>query len=63
MKFTIPSHYELDACPPSLNFTPRALAVRLRRRREVVELAALPARRALLRRPLTIASLYPPRAV
>jgi UDP-MurNAc hydroxylase len=54
--------YELDTFPLSLNFTPRALAIRCRRWREAVELATLLARRILLRRPLTIASLYPLRA-
>lgn len=54
--------YELDVFPLSLNLTPRALAVRLRRWREAVELATLLARRFLLRRPLTVASLYPLRA-
>lgn len=55
--------YELDTFPLALNFTPRSLAVRLRRWREPVELAALLLRRALLRRPTTIASLYPVKAV
>lgn len=54
--------YELDVFPLTLNFSPRSLAVRLRRWREPVELAALLLRRALLRRPTTIASLYPVKA-
>ncbi|MDE2451211.1 MAG: MBL fold metallo-hydrolase [Gammaproteobacteria bacterium] len=54
--------YELAAFPLALNFTPRSLAIRLRRWREPLELAALLARRALLRRPITLASLYPLRA-
>lgn len=54
--------YELDTFPLALNLTPRSLAVRLRRWREPVELAALLLRRALLRRPTTIASLYPLKA-
>jgi hypothetical protein len=55
--------YELDAFPLQLNFTPRALAIRLLRWREPVELASLLLRRTLLRRPLTMASLYPVKAV
>jgi len=55
--------YELDTFPLALNFAPRSLAIRLRRWREPVELAALLLRRALLRRPTTIASLYPVKAV
>jgi UDP-MurNAc hydroxylase len=54
--------YELDTFPLALNFSPRSLAVRLRRWREPLELAALLLRRALLRRPTTIASLYPLKA-
>ena len=59
---TILDLYELDAFPLALNFSPRSLAIRLRRWREPVELAALLIRRALLRRPTTIASLYPLKA-
>ncbi|MHB8813062.1 MAG: MBL fold metallo-hydrolase [Steroidobacteraceae bacterium] len=54
--------YELDVFPLARNFSMRSLAVRLRRWREPVELAALLLRRAL-RRPTTIASLYPLKAV
>ncbi|HUN71581.1 MAG TPA: MBL fold metallo-hydrolase [Steroidobacteraceae bacterium] len=54
--------YELETFPLSSNLAPRSLAVRLRRWREPVELATLMLRRALGRRPLTIASLYPIRA-
>ena len=54
--------YELDTFPLARNFSPRSLAVRLRRWREPVEVAALLLRRALLRRPMTIASLYPLKA-
>jgi UDP-MurNAc hydroxylase len=61
--FTILDLYELDMFPPSRNFAPRALAIRLRRWREPVELALLVMRRALLRRPLTVAALYPVKAV
>jgi UDP-MurNAc hydroxylase len=55
--------YELETFPLARNFSPRSLAVRLRRWREPVELAALLLRRALLRRPTTIASLYPVKVV
>jgi hypothetical protein len=54
--------YELETFPLGANLSPRSLAVRLRRWREPVELATLMLRRALGRRPLTIASLYPIRA-
>jgi UDP-MurNAc hydroxylase len=54
--------YELETFPLARNFSPRSLAVRARRWREPVELAALLLRRALLRRPTTIASLYPLKA-
>lgn len=59
---TVLDLYELDTFPLARNFSPRTLAVRLRRWREPVELAALLLRRALLRRPTTIASLYPLKA-
>lgn len=55
--------YELDTFPLARNLTARSLAIRLRRWREPVELAALLSRRALLRRPATIASLYPLKVV
>ncbi len=51
--------YELETFPLASNLSLRSLAVRLRRWREPVELVALMLRRALGRRPLTIASLYP----
>jgi hypothetical protein len=54
--------YELDTFPLGHNFSPRSLAIRLRRWREPVEVAMLLLRRALLRRPTTIASLYPLKA-
>lgn len=60
---TILDLYELDTLPIARNFSARSLAVRLRRWREPVELAALLLRRNLLRRPLTMASLYPLKAV
>lgn len=55
--------YELDTFPLARNFSPRSLAIRLRRWREPLQLAALLLRRHLLRRPITMASLYPLRAV
>ena len=54
--------YELETFPLSRNLTARSLGIRLRRWREPVELGLLLLRRALLRRPLTMASLYPLRA-
>ncbi len=57
--FTVLDLYELDSLPLSLNFSPRALAIRIRRWREVVELARLVCRRLLLRRSPTVAVLYP----
>lgn len=59
---TVLDLYELDTFPLARNLSPRSLAVRLRRWREPVELASLLLRRALLRRPATIASLYPLKA-
>jgi UDP-MurNAc hydroxylase len=56
---TVLDLYELEVFPLARNFSARSLAIRLRRWREPVELAALLLRRALLRRPTTIASLYP----
>lgn len=57
--FTVLDLYELDAFPLVLNFSPRALAVRMRRWREAIELGRLIFRRLLLRRSLTVAVLYP----
>lgn len=54
--------YELEVFPLARNFSARSLAIRLRRWREPAELAALLLRRALFRRPTTIASLYPLKA-
>jgi UDP-MurNAc hydroxylase len=54
--------YELETLPLARNFSPRSLAIRLRRWREPVELASLLLRRALLHRPTTITSLYPLKA-
>lgn len=54
--------YELGSFPLALNFTARSLLIRLRRWREPVQLCALLLRRALLRRPVTVASLYPLKA-
>jgi UDP-MurNAc hydroxylase len=60
--FTILDLYELEVFPLALNFSPRSLAIRARRWREPVELALLVLRRVLLRRPLTVAALYPVKA-
>lgn len=59
---TILDLYELETFPLAGNFSARSLAVRLRRWREPVELAALLARRMLLRRPVTMSTLYPVKA-
>ena len=61
--FTILDLYELDMFPLSHNFSPRSLAVRIRRWREPIELVRLGLRRVALRRPLNLASLYPEKAV
>lgn len=55
--------YELETFPLARNFSRRSLGVRLRRWREPVELGALMLRRTLLRRPTTVASLYPVKAI
>ena len=57
--FTILDLYELDTFPLARNFSLRALAVRIRRWREPLELARVVLRRLLLRRSLTVAVLYP----
>jgi len=54
--------YELETFPLARNLSPRSLLIRFRRWREPVELAALLLRRNLLRRPITMASLYPLKA-
>jgi UDP-MurNAc hydroxylase len=54
--------YELETFPLLRNLRPRSLGIRMRRWREPVELALLLLRRSLLRRPLTMAALYPLRA-
>jgi UDP-MurNAc hydroxylase len=61
--FTIFDLYELDTFPLRRNLAPRSLGIRLRRWREPVELARLVVRRVLLRKPLSIATLYPMKAV
>jgi hypothetical protein len=61
--FTVLDLYELDMLPLSRNFSPRSLAIRLRRWREPVELASLILKRVLLRRPMTATHLYPVKAV
>ena len=57
--FTLLDLYELDVFPLALSFSPRALAIRIRRWREPAELMLLLARRAILRRRFTVAALYP----
>jgi UDP-MurNAc hydroxylase len=56
---TILDVYELDMLPLAKNFALRCLVIRARRWREPVELARLLLRRALMRQPLTMATLYP----
>ena len=60
--FTILDLYELEVFPLARNFAPRALAVRLRRWREPLELMRIVLRRVLMRRTMTIANLYPVKA-
>jgi len=57
--FTVLDLYELDTFPLALNFSPRALTIRIRRWREAVEFVRVVFRRLLLRRSLTVAVLYP----
>ena len=60
--FTVLDLYELEMFPLARNISPRALAVRLRRWREPLELARVVLKRVLLRRTLTVATLYPVKA-
>ncbi len=50
--------YELDMLPLRKNLSLRAVAVRVRRWRELVEMAHMFVKHGLLRRPLGIAELY-----
>jgi UDP-MurNAc hydroxylase len=61
--FTVLDLYELDVFPLARNLAPRSLAIRARRWREPVELARLVLRRLLLRKPLSVATLYPIKAM
>ncbi len=61
--FTVLDLYELDVFPLRRNFTPRSLGIRLRRWREPLELARLVLRSVLFRKPLSVAVLYPVKAV
>jgi UDP-MurNAc hydroxylase len=60
---TVLDLYELEAFPLARNLSARSLAIRARRWREPVELLRLAYRRLLLRKPLSIAALYPVKAV
>jgi UDP-MurNAc hydroxylase len=60
--FTMLDLYELEVFPLIANFSTRSLGVRLRRWREPVELLLLILRRTLLRRPLTVETVYPVKA-
>jgi UDP-MurNAc hydroxylase len=55
---TLLDFYELDMLPLHRNFTPRALGVRLRRWRDVVEAVSLLVKSRLLGRRFELASLY-----
>jgi len=61
--FTILDLYELDTFPLARNLSTRSLGIRLRRWREPVEVAHLLLGRLLTRRRLSVASLYPVKAV
>jgi hypothetical protein len=50
--------YELEVLPLRKNFSGRAIAVRLRRWREVVEMGRMFLKHVVLRRPIDIAGLY-----
>src|SRR6185295_12029723 len=51
--------YELDMLPLRKNFSRRALGVWLRRWRDLIEVAAVATRAAVLRRRPSVADLYP----
>jgi UDP-MurNAc hydroxylase len=61
--FTILDLFELETFPLARNLSMRSLGIRARRWREPVELARLAARRLLLRRPVSVAALYPVKVV
>jgi UDP-MurNAc hydroxylase len=61
--FTVLDLYELETFPLRLNFSARALGVRVRRWREPIEVLRLVGRRLLLMKPLSVAGLYPVKAV
>jgi UDP-MurNAc hydroxylase len=56
--FSLLDLYELETLPLRKNFTVRALGVRLRRWREVVELGRLILKHKVLRYPFSVAGLY-----
>jgi UDP-MurNAc hydroxylase len=56
---TILDLYEVDLLPLRKNFSKRALGVRLRRWREPVEVANILFRSRVLRRPFSVATIYP----
>jgi len=60
--FTLLDLYETDLLPLSRNFSPRALAVRLRRWREPVEVANIVLRRIFLRQRFSVGRVYPVRS-
>jgi len=50
--------YELNVLPLRKNLSPRAVVVRLRRWREIIEMARMVLKHGVLRRPIDIAGLY-----
>jgi UDP-MurNAc hydroxylase len=57
--FTLLDLFETDSLPLAKNFTPRALAVRMRRWREPVEVANIVFRRLILRERFSVSGIYP----
>jgi UDP-MurNAc hydroxylase len=57
--FTLLDLFETESLPLAKNFTPRALAVRLRRWREPVEVANIVFRRFVLRQRFSVSGIYP----
>ncbi len=60
--FTLLDLYETDLLPMVNNFCPRALAVRMRRWREPLEVANILFRRIFLRQRFSVSRIYPARA-
>ena len=58
MLFLLLDLYELEVLPLRKNFSWRAITVRLRRWREIVEMGRMFIKHVVLRRPIDIAGLY-----